>query len=83
MSNEELLKLARQYFIADTGLSKANLIRKIQIADGHVGCFATGKTQCDQMGCPWRNDCLPRAADAPDSASQTDVKNEKDDASHE
>jgi len=44
----------------------ANLIRKIQIAEGHVDCFATGKTHCEQMGCRWRKDCLPESAeDAP------------------
>lgn len=83
MSNEELLKLARQYFISDTGLSKANLIRKIQIADGHVGCFATGKTHCDQMTCPWRNDCLPNTAATSDPTAQTITKDDKGEASYE
>lgn len=61
MKKTELLKIARQYFISDTGLSAANLIRKIQIAEGHVDCFATGKTVCDQMACRWRNDCMGEA----------------------
>jgi glycyl-tRNA synthetase (class II) len=63
MNQKELLKLAGQYFISDAGLSVANLIRKIQIAEGHVDCFATGKTRCDQMGCRWRKDCLPESAE--------------------
>lgn len=58
MKKPELLKLARQYFISDAGLSTANLIRKIQLAEGHVDCYATGKTRCDQMGCRWRRNCL-------------------------
>lgn len=44
MTKAELLKLAGQYFISDAGLSMANLIRKIQIAEGHVVCFSTGRT---------------------------------------
>lgn len=71
MDKGELLKLAGQYFIADTGSSVANLVRKIQLAEGHVDCFATGKTRCDQMGCRWRAECL---SDAPQgSESEPEV----------
>lgn len=59
MDKAELLKLAGQYFISDTGLSVANLIRKIQIAEGHVDCFATDRLRCDQLSCRWRQECLP------------------------
>ena len=58
MKKADLLKLAGQYFISDAGLSTANLIRKIQIAEGHIDCYATGKTQCEQMACRWRGSCL-------------------------
>ena len=61
MNKTELLKLARQYLIADEGLSEANLIRKIQRAEGHVDCFATGKKHCEHMTCRWRATCLPDA----------------------
>lgn len=67
MDKAELLKLAGQYFISDTGLSVANLIRKIQIAEGHVDCFATDRQRCEQMSCRWRQECLPaEAAGAPE-----------------
>jgi hypothetical protein len=59
----ELLKLARRYFISDEGQSVANLIRKIQLAEGHVDCFATGRTHCENMTCRWRKECLPDTAD--------------------
>lgn len=58
MNRAELLKLAGQYYISDAGQSMANLVRKIQIAEGHVDCFATGKTECAQMNCRWRAECL-------------------------
>ena len=72
--NAELIKLARQYFISDAGLGMANLIRKIQIAEGHVDCYATGKTHCDQMNCRWRRDCLGAAGETndPDSDKAAD-----------
>ena len=59
MNKRNLLNLAKQYFIADNGLSMANLIRKIQLAEGNFDCFATGKNHCDQKACRWRKDCLP------------------------
>jgi hypothetical protein len=61
MNKSELLKLAGQYFISDTGSSVANLVRKIQLAEGHVDCFSTGRTRCEQTGCKWRAECLPEA----------------------
>jgi hypothetical protein len=58
-----LVAFARRYLISDTGLSEANLIRKVQIAQGHCDCFATGKPVCDERACPWRNDCLTEPDD--------------------
>ena len=69
MKKADLLKLAGQYFISDAGLSTANLIRKIQIAEGHVDCYATGKTRCEQMACRWRSSCLGELND-PDEADE-------------
>lgn len=66
MNKNELIELARRYFIADDGLSMPNLIRKIQVAQGNPQCFATGKRSCEQAACPWREDCLPKS-DAVDS----------------
>jgi hypothetical protein len=73
MKKADLLKLAGQYFISDAGLSTANLIRKIQIAEGHIDCYATGKTQCEQMACRWRGSCLGAGneCDAPDEVDDT------------
>jgi len=66
MDKSELLKLAGQYFISDTGLSVANLVRKIQLAEGHTDCFSTGRTRCDQMTCRWRAECLPETSSPTD-----------------
>lgn len=72
MKKADLLKLAGQYFISDAGLSTANLIRKIQIAEGHIDCYATGLTQCEQMNCRWRRSCLGPANEAGE-AEEADV----------
>ena len=77
MTNAELLKLAGRYFISDAGLSTANLIRKIQIAEGHVDCFATGKKHCEQMACPWRKDCLPESSEVAPSEAESRLNDQK------
>lgn len=40
------------------GLSKAELIRRIQRAEGNFDCFGTAKDYCDQLECCFREDCL-------------------------
>jgi hypothetical protein len=35
-----------------------NLIRSIQRAEGNFDCYRTGRQQCDQMNCFWRDHCL-------------------------
>ena len=41
-------------------MKKADLVRAIQAAEGNTACFATGRTECDQLACCWREDCLPK-----------------------
>ena len=41
------------------GMKKIELIRAIQSAECNVPCFSTGKIDCDQLVCCWREDCLP------------------------
>ena len=40
------------------GLSKVELIRRIQKAEGNFDCFGTAKGYCDQLQCSFREDCL-------------------------
>ncbi len=40
------------------GLSKAELIRRIQRAEGNFDCFGSAKDYCDQLECCFREDCL-------------------------
>jgi hypothetical protein len=50
---------AKALGLKDTfGLSKAELIRRIQRAEGNFDCFGTAKDYCDQFGCCFREDCI-------------------------
>ena len=40
------------------GLSKVELIRRIQRAEGNFDCFGTAVEHCDQFQCCFREDCL-------------------------
>lgn len=59
MRLSEVEKRAKNLGIKDTWrLSKKDLIKTIQRAEGFVDCFATGRKSCDQMVCCWRSDCI-------------------------
>ena len=40
------------------GLSKVELIRRIQRAEGNFDCFGTATAFCDQHQCCFRADCM-------------------------
>ena len=36
------------------------LVRSLQRADGQEDCFLTGRMDCDETNCRWRNYCLEK-----------------------
>ncbi|MDO8465896.1 MAG: SAP domain-containing protein [Gallionella sp.] len=45
-------------------LSKADLIKKIQVEEGNFNCYATASNSvCDQVNCLWRGDCFTTAGE--------------------
>lgn len=55
----EIQKMARKHGIKDTWKhSKKSLIRAIQLREGNFDCFASKGTDCDQLSCLWKKDCL-------------------------
>jgi len=41
-----------------TAGDKKNVIRAIQIAEGHIACFGTRPvSECPEISCIWRLDC--------------------------
>jgi len=64
MKAEEIRNIAQNHQLAVKGLSKANMIRKIQLHEGNLACYAsTFRDECGQSGCLWRNDCLKSPVD--------------------
>lgn len=65
MNKNDLRRLAKQHHIFDASLSKTELIRKIQLAEGNFDCFAKAdQGHCDQTECLWWQDCQLESAAA-------------------
>ena len=62
MGTEETFKSKLDY------VDIVNLVRSIQRAEGKLDCYRTGRQQCDQMNCDWRDHCLKK----PGKASMAD-----------
>jgi hypothetical protein len=59
MRMEEVRARAKGLGLKNTfGLSKVELIRRIQRAEGNFDCFGTAIDYCDQSQCCFREDCL-------------------------
>jgi hypothetical protein len=59
MRMEEVRARAKVLGMKSTfGLSKVELIRRIQRAEGNFDCFGTAKDYCDQSQCCFKEDCL-------------------------
>jgi hypothetical protein len=59
MKIQEVRAKAKALQLKNTfGLSKAELILRIQKAEGSFDCFGTAKDYWDQIQCCFREDCL-------------------------
>ena len=55
---EDICAIAQRYQINCDGLSKNEIIRKIQMHNGQGNCFATNHgDSCKYVGCYWREEC--------------------------
>ena len=64
MRMTEINRKATKIGLNAQGMKKKELIRAIQSAEGNVACFDTEKSDCDQLICCWREDCLPKQKQA-------------------
>lgn len=65
MNMKTLRQTAKTLNIPTTQLSKPDLIRKIQLAEGNFDCYGSASnSDCDQLDCAWRGDCLSESAAA-------------------
>ena len=59
---QEIRNLAKNFGIKTSRLSKTNLVKTIQLAEGNFDCFSTASEACcDQINCLWRTDCFDSA----------------------
>lgn len=62
MNMQEIRGLAKEFGIKTSRMTKVNLVRSIQLAEGNFSCFASAVDgECDQVGCSWREDCFAAA----------------------
>lgn len=54
----KIREIAKEHGLKPGRLTKAELIRSIQHAEGNQSCFGTGSSAvCGQIACLWREDC--------------------------
>jgi len=59
MNMQEIRTIAKNNNINPAGLSKIDIIHKLQQEEGNFDCYATAYGGiCDQISCKWREDCL-------------------------
>lgn len=62
MKLAEVSAIAKSQNISPGKLTKKQLIKAIQAAEGNFDCFATARNdECDQVNCCWRLDCFEAA----------------------
>ena len=62
MQINKIKTIAKQHGVKVSKLKKAELIKKIQLAEGHFDCFGSpAEGYCDQEECLWRSDCIKTA----------------------
>ncbi|MFA9461620.1 Rho termination factor N-terminal domain-containing protein [Thiohalorhabdus methylotrophus] len=62
MDMTEIRAIARRKGIKPAKARKAELIHRIQRAEGNFDCFASAEAgYCDQPACLWREDCFRQA----------------------
>lgn len=59
MNMKHIRHLAKTLKVESSQLSKTELIKKIQLAEGNFDCYGSASSgECDQVDCAWRSDCL-------------------------
>lgn len=62
MKLQDIRAIARNLNLKHSGLSKSELIHRIQVQEGYFDCYATAsQSDCDRHDCLWRDDCFSAA----------------------
>ena len=60
MKMQEIRSIAKEMGVKSARMSKGEIIRAIQEAEGNFPCFGTARDGfCDREDCMWKADCLP------------------------
>ncbi len=63
MKMQQIREIAKEKSVKAGKMSKTELIRSIQRAEGNNDCFAGENVNgCDQVNCLWREDCVAAVA---------------------
>jgi MFS superfamily sulfate permease-like transporter len=58
MKIDEIKQIAQQHHIKLGRMTKSDLVRAIQVAEGNTPCFGSkNSSECGQSDCLWRADC--------------------------
>jgi hypothetical protein len=62
MNMQEIRAIAKSHNINSAGMTKIDIIHRLQREEGNFDCFATAYDGvCDQIDCSWRKDCFEAA----------------------
>ena len=60
MKIQKVRSIAKTKEVNSSRMSKGEIIRAVQEAEGNFPCFGTAQDGfCDQQACMWKEDCLP------------------------
>jgi hypothetical protein len=60
MKIQRVRSIAKTKGVNSSRMSKGEIIRAVQEAEGNFPCFGTARDGfCDQEDCMWKEDCLP------------------------
>ncbi|OGR17272.1 MAG: hypothetical protein A3K53_05040 [Deltaproteobacteria bacterium RIFOXYB2_FULL_66_7] len=60
MKIQKIRSIAKEMGVKSSRISKGEMIRAIQEAEGNFPCFGTARDGfCDREDCMWKADCLP------------------------
>lgn len=60
MKMAEIQRKAQNMGLVFGKMKKDELIRNIQSSEGYNACYKANLRSCDQYGCCWREDCMPK-----------------------
>jgi len=60
MKTQGIRSIAKEMGVKSARMSKGEIIRAVQEAEGNIPCFGTARDgYCDREDCAWKEDCLP------------------------